>query len=320
MAVERSYARLGLFLVLTVIVALATTLMVVQRLRSRAVIPFVTYTSDNVSGLDITSPVRYQGVAVGRVTDVRVDPRAGSVEVDFEVFLDRLISVGFDVAQIKATAASGVFEKVRAQVIGNPVTGEAYVLLDRPVNPPPAMELGFTPPRAYIPSMPTALSTIRDRMPELLDRAETTMRTLTGIVDRVPQSLDRADRFFTNVERSVRESDLPGLSADSRRFFATTSAQIENMTANVDKLIGTGGALVKFTDDARAAIDAADLPSMTKSTRDAMDQTSLAADDLRRSLPAIRESLAQIRELARLLQEQPESVVYGTRPPKGKGK
>jgi hypothetical protein len=92
------------------------------------------------------------------------------------------------------------------------------------------------------------------------------------------------------------------------------------MTANVDKLIGTGGALVKFTDDARAAIDAADLPTMTKSTRDAMDQTSLAADDLRRSLPAIRESLAQIRELARLLQEQPESVVYGVRPPKGKGK
>lgn len=320
MAVERSYARLGLFLVLTVIVVLATTLLVAQRLRSRAVIPFVTYTSDNVSGLDITSPVRYRGVAIGRVTDVRVDPNTASVEVDFEVFLDRLITVGFDVAQVQKTAASGIFEKARAQVIGNPVTGEAYVLLDRPANPPPAMELGFTPTRAYIPSMPTALSTIQDRMPELLDRAETTMRTLTDIVDRVPQSLDRADRFFTNVERSVRESDLPGLSADSRKFFATTSAQIENMTANVDKLIGTGGALVKFTDDARAAIDAADLPTMTKSTRDAMDQTSLAADDLRRSLPAIRESLAQIRELARLLQEQPESVVYGTRPPKGKGK
>ena len=111
MAVERSYARLGLFLVLTVIVVLATTLLVVQRLRSRAVIPFVTYTSDNVSGLDISSPVRYRGVAIGRVTDVRVDPRTGSVEVDFEVFLDRLISVGFDVANVQATAARGVFEK-----------------------------------------------------------------------------------------------------------------------------------------------------------------------------------------------------------------
>ena len=41
----------------------------------------------------------------------------------------------------------------------------------------------------------------------------------------------------------------------------------------------------------------------------------LAADDLRRSLPAIRDSLDQLRELARQLQEQPESVVFGPRPP-----
>jgi hypothetical protein len=45
-----------------------------------------------------------------------------------------------------------------------------------------------------------------------------------------------------------------------------------------------------------------------------MDQTSLAADDLRRSLPAIRESLEELRELARQLQDQPESVVFGPRP------
>ena len=60
-------------------------------------------------------------------------------------------------------------------------------------------------------------------MPELLDRAETTLQTLKEIVDRVPESLDRSDRFFTNVERIVQESDLPALSADSRKFFATTS-------------------------------------------------------------------------------------------------
>ena len=51
-----------------------------------------------------------------------------------------------------------------------------------------------------------------------------------------------------------------------------------------------------------------------------MDQTSLAAEDLRRSLPAIRESLEQLRELARQLQEQPESVVYGPRPAGAKPK
>ena len=75
MAVERSYARLGLFLVVALVVVLATALLFIQRLRSQAVIEVVTYTTENVSGLDVSSPVRYRGVSVGRVTEVRVDPR-----------------------------------------------------------------------------------------------------------------------------------------------------------------------------------------------------------------------------------------------------
>ena len=51
-----------------------------------------------------------------------------------------------------------------------------------------------------------------------------------------------------------------------------------------------------------------------------MDQTSLAAEDLRRSLPAMRESLDELREIARQLQQQPESVIYGPRPAGAKPK
>ena len=204
---------------------------------------------------------------------------------------------------------------MRAQVIGNPVTGEAYLCSTCRENPPPPMALGFTPDQPYIPSMPSPLSTVRDRLPDVLERAEVDAEDVSReIVARIPASLDRSDRFFTNVERIVRESDLPTLSADSRKFFATTSAQIEAIASNLDGLVGDEGTLSKFATEARSAIKAADLPASGRATRDAMDQTSLAAEDLRRSLPAIRESLEQLRELARQLQEQPESVVYGPRP------
>jgi hypothetical protein len=104
------------------------------------------------------------------------------------------------------------------------------------------------------------------------------------------------------------------LSADSRKFFATTSTQIEQITTDLDRLIGAGGTLLALVEDARTSIKTADLPAATQSARDALDRTSLAADDLRRALPAIRDSLQQLRELARVLEEQPESVVYGPRP------
>ena len=315
MAVKKSYARLGFFIVVVLIVVLATAVLFIQRLRSRAVIGLVTYTTENVSGLDVSSPVRYRGVSVGRVTDVRVDARGNTVEIDFELFLDRLNTLGLDVRRIrKITDIGGVFPHLRAQLRGNPVTGDAYLLLDLPKTSTPAMDLGFTPNRPYVPSMPSMLETVQDRLPELVDRAQATLQTLNEIVTKIPGSLVRSDRFFTNVERIMQQSQLPELSTDSRKFFATTSGQMEQITSELDGLIGKDGSLVKLSEEWRAAIKAADFPMMTQAAREAADNSRLAEDDLRRSLPAIRDSLEQLRELARQLEEQPESVIYGPRP------
>ena len=319
MAVEKNYARLGFFLVVVLTLILATALLFIQRLRSREVLELVTYTIEDVSGLDVSSPVRYRGVSVGRVTDIRVDPRAEPVEIDFEVFLDRLNTVGFSAERIrKIVDLRGTFPKLRAQVIGNLVTGEAYLLLDVPHNPPPPISLGFTPTRPYIPSVPRPLAAMQDRLPAVLERAEATLRTLREIVSKIPDSLERSNRFFTNIERIFQESQLPALSADSRQFFATTSRQIEQVTSELDKLVDTGGSLVQLLNDAQTSMDASKLPATTQTARDALNQTNLAAEELRRSLPVIRDSLAEFRELARMLAEQPESVVYGRRPAREK--
>jgi paraquat-inducible protein B len=319
MAVEKNYARLGFFLVVVLTLILATALLFIQRLRSREVLELVTYTIEDVSGLDVSSPVRYRGVSVGRVTDIRVDPRAEPVEINFEVFLDRLNTVGFSAERIrKIIDLRGTFPRLRAQVIGNLVTGEAYLLLDVPHNPPPPISLGFTPTRQYIPSVPRPLAAMQDRLPAVLERAEATLRTLREIVSKIPDSLERSNRFFTNIERIFQESQLPALSADSRQFFATTSRQIEQVTSELDKLVDTGGNLVQLLNDAQTSMDASKLPVTTQTARDALNQTNLAAEELRRSLPVIRDSLAEFRELARMLAEQPESVVYGRRPAREK--
>jgi hypothetical protein len=248
-----------------------------------------------------------------------VNPHGTIVQIDFEMFLDRLNTIGLDVSRLRTlTDVGGVFPHLRAQLMGNPITGEAYLLLDQPENPPPPMELGFKPNRPYVPSVPSPFETVQDRLPALLDRANATLETLREIVTRMPDSLDRSDRFFDNTNRIMRESDLPTLSADSRKFFATTSAQIEQIRSDMDGVIGSEGSLVKFSEEARAAIKAADLPAATQAAREAADNSRLAADDLRRTLPAIRDSLQEVRELSRMLEEQPESLVYGPRPPEKK--
>jgi ABC-type transporter Mla subunit MlaD len=319
MAVEKSYARLGFFMVLTLVLLLVTAVFFIQRLKKRPAIGMVTYTTDNVFGLDVSSAVRLRGVPVGRVTDIRVNPNGTIVQIDFEMFLDRLNTIGVDVRRLRTlTDVGGVFPHLRAQLMGNPITGEAYLLLDQPENPPPPMELAVKPDRPYVPSVPSPFEMAQDRLPALLDRANVTLATLRELIARMPDTLDRSDRFFDNTDRIMRESDLPAMSAESRKFFATTSAQIEQIRSEFDGVIGSEGTLVKFSEEARAAIKAADLPAATQAAREAADNSRLAADDLRRSLPAIRDSLQELRELARMLEEQPESLVYGPRPAKEK--
>jgi ABC-type transporter Mla subunit MlaD len=316
MTVEKSYARLGFFIFVSLAVVLVTAVFFIQRLKSRPTFPMVTYTTENVFGLDVSSPVRLRGVPVGRVTDIRVDPHGTTVEIDFEVFLDRLSNIGLDVKRLRTiTDVGGVFPNLRAQLMGNPMTGEAYLLLDQPRNPPRPMELGFKPNRPYVPSVPSPFTMVADRLPLLLDRANVTLDTLTEIVARMPDSLDRSDRFFDNADRIMRESDLPALSADSRKFFTTTSAQMEQIRSEMDGVIGKEGELVKFSQEARAAMKAADIPAMTKATREAEDSSRLAAEDLRLSLSSMRDSAEQFRELTHQIQEQPEAFIYGRRPP-----
>ena len=325
MAAEKSYARLGFFVVVGVIVMLATGLFFIQRMRSREVITLVTYFTEDVSGLDISSPVRFRGVSIGRVSNLRVRPEGDIVAVDFELFLDRLAAIGEDVKRVQRDAELPMARRLRARVVGNVVTGEGYLLLDIPSNPPPPPALAFTPPRGYVPSMPSRLATVQDHLPAVLERAEETFQTLTEIVARVPDSLERSDRFFTNVERLFRESHLPELSAELRTFSTATTAQMaqlgtnmDQIASNMDRIAGPDGSLMKFAEEARTAIRDADAAASAQAARDAADRTTLAAEDLRRSLPAIRETLALLRELTRHLDEQPESVVYGRRPPQAK--
>ena len=306
-----------MFVVVSLVVILAAALFFIQRYRTQEVLRMVTYMDHTVAGLDISSPVRYRGVHVGRVDGIRIDPRGNLIEVDFEVFLDRLATIGGDVKRVRALADLPVFPQLRTQVINNPVTGEGYLLVDIPPNPPPAMTLGFTPPRPYIASMPSLLDSVSNRLPEVLERAEATLTVLREIVARIPDSLDRSDRFFTTVEQILRSSNLPQLSADLQAFSKASTTEIAQMRADAAEFFKASETLVKFADEARSAIRDADVENSSKAARDAADRTSLAADDLRRMLPAFRESLETLRDLARRLEEQPESVVYGPR--KGKG-
>ena len=99
MAVEKSYARLGLFLVVRRSSSiLATALLFIERMRSREVIELVTYTHGERQPVSIC-PARSATAACrsGACRHCRSTRRGRTIEIDFEVFLDRLTTIGANV-------------------------------------------------------------------------------------------------------------------------------------------------------------------------------------------------------------------------------
>lgn len=299
MAIDKDYTRLGLFLILAVIVIMGTVLFFVQRARDRPSIEVVTYTDQNVAGLTVDSPVRFKGVAIGRVQDIRVDVESRLIEIDFEMFLDQLTGLTME-AQTREVA-----KDLRAFTIGNPITGEAYLHIDSTAHPPPPMVLDFEPDRPHLPSMPSPLAEIRDQLPELLERGIALVDTAEHIVARLPVTLDKSDAFFTTADRVFQESHIPELSDDLRKT-----------VADLEVLLGDEGTLNTFFESSTVAVDESDLPATMQDlrtvvgdARKSLDRANLAVDDLRRGLPAVLAAIEQLRALARLIEEQSEAIL-----------
>jgi ABC-type transporter Mla subunit MlaD len=307
MGAEKDYSRLGLFVVVALVVVVLSALFFMQRLRARPVAPASTYTKESISGLNSGSMVRFKGVPVGQIDRIRIDPDDNLVEIEFELFLDRLADLGADVEEVQRMSDFGAVSDMRASVIGNPITGEAHLLIDTPVDPPPPLELSFQPKGVYIPYVRSLFTEITAQLPSLIARGEALFSKVEAAMDRLPETLDRTDRLLSNADRVLRESDIPALSEEARLFFAATSEHAAQLSEQFDRLAGDDGDLTKLL----AAMDSVQLPENAAS---ALNQTSLALEDLRASLPAIRESLEHLRSLARLLEQQPEALVHGKRP------
>lgn len=298
MALDKDYTRLGLFLILAAIIVTGTVLFFVQRARARPSIELVTYTDQNVVGLRVDSPVRFKGVTIGRVQDIRVDADSRLIEIDFEVFLDQLRGLTRDDGNREPKP------DIRVQTFGNPITGEAYMNIDAPAEPPPPMDLDFEPERPYLPSMPSPFAEVRDQLPELIDRGLALVDTAEQIVARLPATLDKSDAFFTTADRVFRESDIPKLSDDLRET-----------VADLETLLGDEGTLNTFLESTRSAVEDSDLPATMEDlrtvvgdARKSLDRANLAVDDLRRGLPAVLAAIEQLRALARLIEEQSEAI------------
>jgi len=169
---------------------------------------FITYFDESVQGLDAGSPVKYRGVPVGRVAAIAVAPDG------------RLIEVAMDLAE-----DFRVVPELRASVATSGITGVSFVEIGyaRPGVATPV--LAFKPPRRFIPSQPSLLS------------------SFTGAL--------------TDVAAGLRGTDIPGLVAESRAAATAARERIEGPEIDqaLARIVGAAEALEKLIRKATGLLD-----------------------------------------------------------------
>ena len=106
MAVPTNHWKLGLFVVASVVLALATVVFLGARSLRKDTVPFVTYFDESVQGLEVGSPVKFRGVVIGTVSHINIAPDRRHVETVSDVESEALTRLGlFDGKPSASTSA-----------------------------------------------------------------------------------------------------------------------------------------------------------------------------------------------------------------------
>ena len=251
---------------------------------------FVSYFNESVNGLEVGAAVKFQGVPVGRVTDLLIQigekDKTFQVPVQYDVDLARLTSVGGDFIHLndRQVLRDQIDDGLRAQLqMESIVTGQLYIeLVYRPEATTPNLE---GRPTAYpeIPTSPSLLAAFGSQ-------AGSVVGDVLKVLIRVNEMLDSVNVREINrsvvasaaaVERLANSQELQaaieGVPAMTAQFTSTMSG----MQALIERLDGAVGPLQGQMENTNA-----ELTRTLQTVRQAMDGPARAGlDRLRGRIP-----------------------------------
>jgi paraquat-inducible protein B len=278
--------RVGLFVIVSTSLVLGGVIAIGSGSIFKDTEVIETSTTESVNGLQVGSPVKYRGVPIGEVTAIsfadRWYPEHGGMGEYFDFGSPVVIrmKVRLDVFGPDSThlfgenVESGVTQGLRARLTTAGLTGGLYVDLDlNDATLFPATKPPYTPAYAYIPSAPSRLDQLLDRINTIANNlSQTDFSSLASSFQRTIEDVDgavknrlnpmvaNADKFITELRNSNQE--IQKILADPA--IAATLANMESVTAEVRVAFdGQGG-------DLKSAIE--ELPKMMKSAQEAAAQ------------------------------------------------
>lgn len=275
---------------------------------------YALYFDESVQGLNVDAPVKYRGVAIGRVDRIRVAPDSRLIEVIVKVESGLKLENDM-IAQLR--------------VVG--ITGSMFIELDRrkPTDQNDILKLSFPTEYPLVGSKPSEISElfsdideivqkmntldfegISDRMKATLDHVDQQVQNadLDGISSRTKTALENIDRAVAGINTAVADFDLAGISGGIKTALANL-----NETLEPERWSRVINGLEKTTASLSGVID--NTNALLASASNVVAETDAGVANLNRHLFVVGQDLESAgRNLSLLLEQlkdQPSQLLFG---------
>jgi phospholipid/cholesterol/gamma-HCH transport system substrate-binding protein len=298
-----NYVLVGAFVVLFGAVLIVIVLWLVRGGPQRTYRSYYAYFGESVSGINEDSVVRYKGIKVGRVRNMRLDPEN-----------PERVRLVLDIAE-----GTPIKEDTVASLATQGLTGLAFVELgggtrdSPPLTPPPGQRYPVIKIKPSLPldqaasTLMTSLNEIASSLKDLTDKESRdsirkTMVNLAELTAALKQREKELDKLFSSTDRTLENTreateKLPALFSRATE----TAAALENMAQQIAR---TGKSV-----DSLLAGSQQDVRRFTNQT---LSETGLLIAEL-------RQLTERLQRLAQQVEQNPRSLLFGRRPAPGPG-
>ena len=262
--------------------------------------PFVLYFDSSVKGLEVGSPVIFQGVEVGTVTSisavVNFDTGTVAVPVYIEVVQGRVKVVGEQggvVGGVKTEIDRGLRARLKSLSL---ITGKLYVDLDYYPDKP-AVFKHFDPDTPEIPTIPSEFAEIRATLGEFIK--DVRKLPLSELVDKLASAASGLDKLVNKPELDHAIDELDGALSEARGTLAKLNARVDPLADSAE------GAL----EEARTALK--QVEAAVADVKSLIEPGSPLQYELIAALEELERAARSVRVLADGLSQQPDSIIFG---------
>ncbi|WP_119678251.1 MlaD family protein [Indioceanicola profundi] len=312
METKASYTIVGAF-VLALFAALFVFVVWLARVQlTETTQPYNIYFTGTVTGLVEGSPVRYRGVAVGTVTDIRIDPdNVERVQVTVEVPEDTPIKTDAVATLEPVGVTGGVYVEIQGGTRGAPLLAEVAdgtpVIASRPSSIAEVLE--------GAPVLLTNLTEISERLSNLLN--EQNQQAVGQILGNLASASGEVTSTARNASEMVSELrlEIARLSKQANTLLANANGAVEVVGGNVEQVTTD---LAATTEELRSLMSSlqdtsAEINAILAENREPIrDFTGTALYDFGQLLVNMQDLVNNLARVTTRLERDPSELLFGT--------